>query len=390
MAGNPCHAVAAGHDRGMMMRFLLRGIAVLMPVVLAHAAEPALKTVFKDDFRIGVAANPNEIREDGKPGPQLSHHFNAITPCNVMKWSVFNPAPGQYETKAADELVDFGSRHGILVVGHVLFWHEQTPDWVFQGDDGKQVTREVLLERMRERVRFVAKRYGKRVQAWDVVNEAIENNGRLRQSKWVRIIGEDFIEQAFRIAGEELPEEVELIYNDYTLETPAKRDAVVKMIGSLRSKGIRIDAVATQAHWSLDSPGSDQIEASIVAFANAGVKVHVSELDIDVLPRHKDMWNPKVAEQLQKDPKMNPYAGGLPDDIQGKLAKRYAEVFALFLKHHDKIDRVTMWGTNDGSSWLNQFPIQGRTNHPLLFDREGRPKPAFDAVAGLTRNKATP
>ncbi len=376
-----------------MHRSLLVACVVLVSLGFGQflAAEPALKEVFRGDFRIGVAVDTAEIKADGHGGaPSISHHFNSVSPCNFMKWEPFNPKPGVYRTEAADAFVDFGERNDMLIVGHVLFWHKQTPAWVFQDEQGNPVTREVLLERMRERVRFVAKRYGKRIGAWDVVNESIENDGRLRQSKWVKIIGDDFIEQAFRIAGEELPAGVELLYNDFSMATPAKRQAVVRMIRDLKAKGLRIDGVGMQGHWALDSPKTKQIEQSIVAYADAGVKVHITELDIDVLPRTKDMWNPAVAAKLEKDPKLDPYRDGLPDEVQAKLAKRYADLFDMFLQHRDKIERITFWGLHDGTSWLNQFPIKGCVNHPLLFDRDGKPKPAFHAVVAAKSEKRAP
>lgn len=345
-------------------------------------AMPTLKDTFRGDFLVGAAIGRPVLNEPGQVALKLvGRQFNTITSTNMLKWGPFNPAPGTYRYEPADRYVQFGSDHNMYVVGHVLFWHNQTPDWVFEDNAGNAIGREALLDRMRQRVQHVAQRYGRRIHAWDVVNESITDAGSLRNSPWTRIIGEDFIEQAFRIADAQLPSEVELFYNDYSMTGKRKRDAVVKMVRDFKARGVRIDGVGMQGHWSIDGPSIEAIEASIIAFAEAGVQVHITELDIDVLPRKAGMWgNADVKKKLAQDPAMNPYPDGLPDEIQAKLAKRYAEIFALFAKHRDKIKRVTFWGTTDRYSWLNNWPIKGRTNYPLLFDREGRPKPAFEAV----------
>ncbi len=342
-----------------------------------------LKQAYQDHFHIGTAIGNRVFEQKEQPTIRVvAQQFNCITSENAMKWQPFQPEENRYNTVPADLFVAFGAENNMYVVGHVLFWHNQTPDWVFKDENGKTASRELLLERMRERVRYVAERYKGRVHAWDVVNEAIEDNGQLRDSKWTQIIGKDFIEQAFRVANEELPADVALIYNDYSMTANGRRNAVVEMVRNLKSKGIRIDAVGMQGHWSLNGPSIAEIEKSIVAFAATGVDVHITELDIDVLPRHPRMWsgNADIKLQLAQNPKLDPYKDGLPDDVQRQLAKRYTDIFALFLKHSDKIKRVTFWGPNDNNTWLNNWPIKGRTNHPLLFDRQGNPKPAFHAV----------
>jgi endo-1,4-beta-xylanase len=373
-----------------MAMFMLLTSAVSSPG--QTVGEPALKEAFKDCFLIGAALG-REVAggQDVATRELVARQFNTVTSTNMLKWGPFNPKPGEYNHDLADRYVAFGREQGMYVVGHVLFWHNQTPNWVFEDEAGKPLTRAALLERMRQRVRHVAERYGEKIDAWDVVNESILDNGKLRDSEWTKIIGDDFIEQAFRIADEELPKSVELIYNDYSMTDARKRDAVVKMVRDLKAKGVRIDGVGMQGHWSLGGPSIKAIEEAIEAFAAAGVAVHITELDIDVLPRKAGMWGgADVRKKLAADPAMDPYRDGLPDQIQQKLAKRYAELFALFLKHQDKIKRVTFWGTTDRHSWLNHWPIKGRTNYPLLFDRQGRPKPAFDAVMKVASQTRTP
>ncbi len=358
--------------------------SVVVTGLLAADDLPALKDLFAGKFLIGTAIGADVVMQPGHPlRPLMEKHFNAITPGNLLKWGPYNPQPGEYNEAAAEAYFAYGRANKQYIVGHCLFWHNQTARWVFDDGKGGQASRELLLQRMRERVRHVAKLYGDRTDAWDVVNETYLDDGTLRISPFTRILGPDFVGEAFRIAQEELPATVKLIYNDYNMEAPAKIESVVKMIHDLRARGLRIDAVGSQAHWRLATPTIAEIEHSIVALHDAGVKVHFTELDIEVLPRN--VSGAEVTARAAPTAENNPYAAGLPPEIQAKLAKRYADIFALFLKHADAIDRVTFWGVTDGDSWLNNWPVRGRTNHPLLFDRAGRPKPAFHAVAAAAK-----
>jgi len=374
---------------------MMRHLALLAVLSAGSLAAPllrgtpgTLKEAFAPHFHVGAALNTEILTVADHPARALvTRHFSSITAANAMKWGPFNPEPGVYVTEPADALLTLAEAHGMQVIGHTLFWHQQTPRWVFQDVQGGPISREALLERMRERVRLLAKRYGERVHLWDVVNEAIEDDGSLRKSAWHRILGADFVPEAFRIAGEELPASVQLIYNDYSMFLPGRRDAVVTMVRDLQARGLRIDGVGMQGHWGLDFPRIEDAEAAIVAFAATGVRVHITELDVDVLPRSPDMFGADLNKRAQISPENNPYTDGLPTEIQEKLARRYAEIFALFVRHADKIDRVTFWGVTDGDSWLNGFPVRGRTNHPLLFDRANQPKPALEAVIGVAAGK---
>jgi endo-1,4-beta-xylanase len=375
------------HPTSMTRRFLTLALASVACATLP-AAPATLKEAFAEHFLVGAALNSAIITEADHPARALvTRHFGSVTAANAMKWGPFNPEPGVYVYEPADALVAFAEANGMQVIGHTLFWHQQTPRWVFQDATGGEISREALLQRMRERVQLLAKRYGTRVHLWDVVNEAVEDDGSPRKSPWYRILGDDFVPEAFRIAGEELPASVQLIYNDYSMFMPGRRDAVVKMIHDLRARGLRIDGVGMQGHWGLDFPKIEQAEAAIVAFAAAGVRVHITELDVDVLPRSPDMFGADLNKRAKRTVENDPFTGGLPPEMQEKLARRYAEIFALFVKHADKIDRVTFWGVTDADSWLNFFPVPGRTNHPLLFDRDNKPKPAFDAVMKVGSTK---
>jgi len=364
------------------MKHLLPAIALCSLVLsgLRAADElPALKDAYAGKFLIGAAVGSNVALQPNHPlRPLVEKHFNSLVSTNLMKWGPYNPQPGEYNDAEAGAYFGYGKAHGMYMVGHTLFWHSQTPEWVFKDTEGQQLSREALLKRMRERVQRVTKLYGPSTDAWDVVNEAIVEDGSVRESSFKRILGEDWVIEAFRIANEELPANIALLYNDYNMETPGRLASVVKLVHDLRAKGLRIDAVGSQAHWRLETPTIAQIEQSIVALRDAGVKVHFTELDIEMLPRSAP--GADIATRGTLTAENNPYTAGLPPEIQEKLAKRYADIFALFLKYDDVVERVTFWGVTDGDSWLNNWPVRGRTNHPLLFDRERNPKPAFHAV----------
>lgn len=376
-------------QRSAVKRALSRAMALLMVVPLATAGfgqEPALKDAYKDAFLIGASINQAQIYErDARAVHIIRRHFNAITPENVLKWELVHPAPDRYDFAAADRYVAFGEKYGMTIIGHTLIWHNQTPRWVFEDERGRPVSREVLLERMRDHIHTVVGRYKGRIRGWDVVNEALNEDGTLRQSPWLRIIGEDYIAKAFEFAHEADPG-AELYYNDYSLENEAKRRGAIELIRKLKSQGVPITAIGLQEHNRLDWPKAEQVDKTIAEFAKLGLKVNITELDVSVLP-----WvepGSDEAKRAASDPKLNPYTAGLPDEVQQRLARRYAELFKIYLKHRDVIDRVSFWNVTDADSWLNDFPARGRTDYPLLFDRAGRPKPAFYAVISVGMNRS--
>jgi endo-1,4-beta-xylanase len=349
------------------------------------AAEPALRTVFRDAFRVGAALNPAQFEERDTQGVAIvKRHFDTITPENVLKWELVHPRPGVYAFDAPDKYVAFGERNGMFVIGHTLVWHSQVPRWVFEDAAGRPVSRDTLLGRMREHIMAVAGRYKGRIKGWDVVNEALNEDGTLRDSPWRKIIGDDYLVKAFEYAHEADPA-AELYYNDYSLENPAKRDGAVRLIKMLQAGGVKVHAIGTQEHNKMDWPSVADMDAMFDAFAATGVKVNVTELDVDLLPRVTRAQGAEVSDRFALQAGQNPYAAGLPDSVQQALGRRYAELFGVYLKHRDVVDRVTFWGVRDGDSWLNDWPVRGRTSYPLLFDRAGRPKPAFDAVVRQAR-----
>jgi endo-1,4-beta-xylanase len=316
--------------------------------------------------------------------------LNTITAENVLKAERVNPRPGVFEFGPADAFVEFGERNRMFIIGHTLVWHNQTPAWFFQDSIGNPNTRETQVERLRSHIQTVAGRYAGRIHAWDVVNEVIDNDGSYRPTTWVRGVGDgdSLVALSFRFAAMYAPG-AELYYNDFNAWRPAKRDGIVRLVRMLKARGIRIDGVGMQGHWGLNYPKTEYIEAAIDSFAALGVKVMITELDVDVLPLTKEG---QIIGTVMSDPQfqleefrtfLDPYRDGLPAEVQQQLARRYAELFRIFYRKRDKIDRVTLWGVHDGMSWKNGYPVPGRTNYPLLFSRDRKPKPAFNAVLAV-------
>jgi endo-1,4-beta-xylanase len=344
------------------------------------SAQITLKDAYKNHFMIGAALNRNQFSEQDKRGADIvKKQFNTITPENVLKWEPVHPEPNRYDFAAADEYVAFGVRNKMFIVGHTLVWHNQTPKWVFEEADGKPLTREALLTRLRDHIHTVVGRYKGKINGWDVVNEALNEDGTMRQTQWHKIIGDDYLAKAFQYAHEADPK-AELYYNDYSLENEPKRNGAVALIKKLLSQKVPVAGVGLQGHNRMTWPTIEQQDATITAFAALGMKVMITELDIEMLPRDTQNQAADITQNIALNEKLNPYVKGLPVSLQEEQAKRYAELFGVYLRHKKSITRVTFWGVTDGDSWLNGWPIRGRTNYPLLFDRDGNPKPAFNAV----------
>lgn len=376
-------------------RLLVFPAWVLVVVGVAMGRErgaSTLRDAYDGKFLVGVALGAHQV--DGRAplaGRLAAEQFSSLTPENAMKWQSLHPRPDRYDFAAADTFAEFAAKHRMQLIGHTLVWHSQTPGWVFEGADGAPATREQLLERMRTHIRTVVGRYRGKVKGWDVVNEALADGGDgvLRDSPWRRIIGDDFIDHAFRAAREADPA-AELYYNDYGLEDPRKRERCLALIRGLRERGVPIDGIGTQSHFQLGHPSLAEVERTIVDLAATGLKVMVTELDVDVLPSRGRPGVADLARREQAETALDPWTGGLPDEVQQRLAGRYADLFRIYLGHQQSIGRVTLWGLDDGQTWLNGFPIRGRTNHPLLFDRGLKPKPALQRVVELGSGRARP
>ncbi len=368
-----------------MKKATLFAVVVVCACVGAYG-QATLKDAFKHT-RIGAAINARQINgQDARAAGIISTQFSTISPENDLKWERIHPKPGVYNFDIADKYVELGEKTKMFIVGHTLVWHAQTPRWVFQDDAGNPVSRDELLKRMKEHISTVVGRYKGRIGGWDVVNEALNEDGTMRQSQWYKIIGDDFIEKAFEFAHEADPK-AELYYNDYSLENEPKRKGAVELVKKLKAKGIKIHAVGLQGHDSLDWPTLEQQEATILAFKQLGVKVAVTELDVSVLPSPDNQNSADISRTAEMKAALNPYTAGLPEKAQQQLADRYRDLFTVYMKYRDTVERITFWGVTDGDSWKNGFPVRGRTDYPLLFDRDGKPKLAFDAVIKTAATK---
>jgi endo-1,4-beta-xylanase len=307
----------------------------------------------------------------------IAKEFSAIVAENCMKPQPIHPEENKYVWENADKFVAFGEKNKQVVTGHCLMWHSQIGRWMFIDNDGKDVSPEVLKERMRQHILSVVGRYKGRVKGWDVVNEAFEDNGKYRNSKFFQILGKDFIKYAFQFAHEADPD-AELYYNDYNVETPAKCEAIVELVKDLKAEGCRIDAVGSQAHMNMNSPTVEATENSFKKIKAAGVHILITEWDISILP--SPFEGAEISANFKYSKEMDPYRDAVPDSVQQKWNKRVLDMFRLFLKYNDVVDRVTLWGLNDAGTWLNGFPIRGRKDYPLLFDRQNQRKPVVDEM----------
>ncbi|HLO53214.1 MAG TPA: endo-1,4-beta-xylanase [Saprospiraceae bacterium] len=339
-----------------------------------------LKTVFADDFLIGAAINADQIMEkDTNALSLLPSEFNSITPENIMKCEIVHPEWDKYNFDLADKIVALGDKNDMFTVGHTLVWHSQLSPFVT-----KIKSKDSLTMFLENHINTIASRYDGKIEAWDVVNEALNEDGTMRKTIFLDLLGDDFVTNAFRLAQKATPNS-ELYYNDYNIEQPKKRAGAIELIKKIQAAGVRIDGVGIQGHWSIKGLPLEDIEQSILEYAALGIKVMFTEVDITVLPNPWDLQGADVNQNFEGSPMMNPYPELLPDSIQVALADEYGKLFNLFLKHKDKISRVTFWGISDANSWLNGWPIKGRTNYPLLFDRNYLPKPAYDKVVSTKR-----
>lgn len=372
------HCAPPTHLLGAIYLGFLLGFGTSCSPKGSASKATSLQTGYKHSFLIGAALGSEHIQEkDPAATALILREFNAITPENVMKCGEIHPEAGRYDFALADQFVAFGQKQHMATFGHTLVWHSQLSPFV-----EKMRNRDSLLRFMEDHIATVVGRYAGKIKGWDVVNEALNEDGTLRESIFLKLLGPTYLETAFKLAQKADPS-AELYYNDYNIELPAKRKGAIALLKQLQASGARVDGVGIQGHWNLNGPPVEEIERSIVEYAALGLKVMITELDITVLPNPWDLRGADVNQNYPGSPFMNPYPNALPDSVQQKLAKRYEDIFRVLLKHQDKISRVTFWGVNDGHSWLNGWPIKGRTNYPLLFDRQYRPKPAYHRVLGL-------
>lgn len=322
----------------------------------------SLKEVYKDYFDIGAAVWPAAPKTHAE---LLKQHFSSITCENVMKPALIHPERERYDFEKADALVDFAIQNGMKMRGHTLVWHNQTPGWFFKKSDGSDVSREELLTAMTEHMKTVVERYKGKVYCWDVVNEALSDSsgGFLRDTPWLRIVGEDFLDHAFRAAHEADPDAL-LFYNDYNESDPEKRDRMYALVKGLKERGVPIHGIGLQGHWYINHPPMEQVREAIEKYASLGVILHVTEMDISVFD-----WDDRRTDLKEPEPWM----------FEAQ-AETYGKLFELFREYRDVVKNVTTWGVADDYSWLDNFPQKGRKNWPMLFDVNHNPKPAFERI----------
>src|SRR5690606_12234578 len=320
----------------------------------APAKLKTLSNDYEDAFYIGAAINRFQIEgRDSVMANILANEFNSITAENEMKSMNIHPQRDTFNFEVADKFVELGEKNNMFIHGHTLIWHSQLSRWFREIEDSTEFATAV-----ESHVKDIVERYKGRIDSWDVVNEALNEDGTLRESIFLEKMGEDYLASAFKWTSEIDPN-TDLYYNDYNMTKPSKRQGAIRLVKNIMDQGIKVDGIGMQGHWHLERPSLEEIEQSILDYAALGVKVAITELDISVLPNPEDLEGAEISQNFENSELLNPYKEGLPDSIQVKLANRYKDIFKIFLKHKDKISRVTFWGVSDGHSWLNGFYVSG-------------------------------
>ncbi len=332
-----------------------------------------LKDYYADYFPIGVSVSPQELI--GEEVKLIVNQFNSITAVNAMKMGLLQPKENEYYWKDADSIVAFAKRNNMKIRGHTLVWHQQTPDWFFTDENGKQVTKGILLKRIKDHITTVVTRYKDDIYAWDVVNEAIADakDTLYRNSKFYQICGEEYIAKAFEWAHAANPNAM-LFYNDYNEINPVKRAKIISVIKKLKASGVPIHAVGLQAHWTLQEPSKEQLEKTLKDFSLLHLPLQITELDVSVYSLEQTIQHGKK----EKLPDINFTA-----EKENKQLQQYKMIFHVFRKYKKLISGVTFWNVSDKKSWLDNFPVKKRKDYPLLFDEALQPKKAFWEVVSF-------
>lgn len=351
----------------MKNKFYPLSIALILAFkMLAQTDSKGLKDYYKNYFPIGVAVAPRMMSDTSAEAVLIKKHFSSMTAENAMKMGPIHPEENRYNWEPADKIVDFAQKNDLLLRGHTLCWHNQTPNWFFK-KDSQTVSKEELLKRLKTHITDVVTRYKGKIYAWDVVNEAIPdgNTEGYRKTLFYDIIGEEYIEKAFEFAHAADPQ-AKLFYNDYNTENALKRERIYQLLKKMKAKGVPIHGVGLQGHWSIFEPSAAELEESITKFASLGLELHFTEVDVSVYPKGHERSSEPFKGKAEFTAEM--------DD---KQAAHYKMLFEIFRKHKDKITSVTFWNVSDKYSWLDNFPIRGRKDFPLLFDVNHQPKKAY-------------
>jgi endo-1,4-beta-xylanase len=351
--------------------FSVRGIVLLSAVIFCGTTqaqtetEKGLKDYFKGYFTMGVAVTPRNLK--GDEAKLILQHFESLTAENAMKMGPIHPEEKRYYWKDADEITAFAQQNNLKLRGHVLCWHEQTPKWLFVDENGKDVSKEVLLQRLKDHITEVVTRYKGKIYAWDVVNEVIadEDSKFYRDSPWYRICGDEFISKAFEYAHAADPNAL-LFYNDYNSEQPVKREKICKLVRQLKDNGVPIHGVGLQGHWNIHDPSEKNLREAFDAYSKLGVDVQITELDVSIYPWEKDQRPRREGEKDELTP-----------ELEAKQTAFYKMAFDAMREHNKAITAVTFWNVSDRSTWLDNYPVRGRKNYPLLFDVNLKPKKVY-------------
>ncbi|MEJ6950372.1 endo-1,4-beta-xylanase [Halanaerobiaceae bacterium ANBcell28] len=352
------------HSENLLVSLLVFTNNILADEVIDEREIPSLYEVFSEYFTIGAGVHPGRI--DSKKDLILKH-FNSLTATNQMKPDALQSREGDFNFGSADYIVDFAVENDMKVRGHTLVWHNQTPSWFFEDENGNRIDqkeeiteeeRQMVIGRMENHINEVVGKYKGIVYAWDVVNEAIDG-GTYRDSPWLTIIGEEYIAKAFEFAHAADPD-AKLFYNDYNATDPGKRDTIIEMLESLIEDGVPIHGMGLQGHWNIHGPSIFRIRTAIDMYSSLGLEIQITELDISMFE-----WgdNRKLEEPTRR--------------MLNMQRDRYKEIFELFREYSSVITNVTFWGVADTSTWLDNFPVEGRKEWPFLFDVNGEPKDSF-------------
>ncbi len=336
-----------------------------------------LKDKLASYFPLGVAAGTSNLATD--EASMIAREFNSFTPDNAMKWKYIHPQKGTYSWEKADSIVNFAIRNSMKVRGHVLVWHNPNSfnEWVTRDENGNRLSKAIFLQQMKEHIYAVVGRYKGKIYAWDVVNEAISDDPATQgsyiknYSDMYRIAGKEYIFRAFQYAHEADPG-AKLFYNDYGHEDPAKRERIYRLIKEMKDSALPIHGVGMQAHWWSNEPRAGQLDSTLKKFTDLGVEIQITELDISVYP-HEDTKGKTAAD----------FNTEWNQEKEAQLVANYKMCFEAFKKYKQYITGVTFWNVSDRYSWRTNYPVVNRNDYPLLFDKNLKPKKAYEEVLKL-------